>query len=165
MNYQEGASNHGAALTDHRPGPQVQVPGDGLSAVLVDKLALPIGCPAFGDPRPEVDAALSRDDGLGFDAQIGGGGDGFVNGDVGVDVVRESTRDARHRRFERVAQLLVDVGSVGQAFPECRQSLPKEDSGYIAIFALLHCSTIDWGFLSKLTVQTQVLSTPHILWV
>ena len=52
MNYQEGASNHGAALTDHRPGPQVQVPRHGVASVLVDEEALPVGSLPLGDPGP-----------------------------------------------------------------------------------------------------------------
>ncbi len=52
--------------------------------------------------------------------------DGLVVGDVGVDVVGESTCDVRNRRFESVAQFFVTLRSVGQALSEGRQLLQRK---------------------------------------
>ena len=64
-----------------------------------------------------------REDSTYQDGQICNDVDRLVVGDVSVDVVGKSTRDVGDRLFEGLAQFLVNLGSIGQAFSKSWQFL------------------------------------------
>ncbi len=116
--YQEWSPDHGAAISYNRSGPQIRVPWNRFSGVLVDKLAfLLFGAFPFGNSSPKVNVAFLRF--VILDGHVCEDGDGLVVGHVRVDVVGQAAGNAGDGLLKGLAQIFVNLVTLGEAFAEC----------------------------------------------